>query len=65
MRNSRLAVLLLAVLALVIAGLMVETYWDCRLLKGGSLKECAPGRPGPTGLGSFSDLNSRYLPYRG
>ena len=46
MTNTRVAVLLLAVLALVIAGLMVETYWDCRLLKGGSLKECMP----PTGL---------------
>jgi hypothetical protein len=43
MTNSRVAVLLLAVLALAIAGLMVETYWDCRLLKGGTLKKCMPG----------------------
>jgi hypothetical protein len=43
MTNSRVAILLLAVLALAIADIMVETYWDCRLLKGGSLKKCMPG----------------------
>jgi hypothetical protein len=42
-KNSVIALLLLAALAVVCAGLMVETYWDCRLLKGGSLKKCMPG----------------------
>jgi hypothetical protein len=50
MNNSRMAALFLAVLALLIAGLMVEAYWDCRLLNNGSMKDCMPGRPGPTGL---------------
>jgi hypothetical protein len=50
MTNSRLAALILILLALVIAGIMVETYWDCRLLKGASLKACMPGQPGPIGI---------------
>ncbi|MDF0495185.1 MULTISPECIES: hypothetical protein [Bradyrhizobium] len=50
MSNSRVATLVLAVIALLIAGMMVEFYWDCRLLKGGTMKDCMPGRPGPTGL---------------
>jgi hypothetical protein len=49
MTNSRVAGLILVLLALVIAGIMVETYWDCRLLKGGSLKDM-PGQPGPIGI---------------
>ncbi len=42
MSNQRLAAILLAVLALVIAGIMVETYWDCRLHRGHSMRECMP-----------------------
>ena len=40
--DSRFALLLLAVLAIVIAGIMVETYWDCRLRRGLSMRECIP-----------------------
>ena len=50
MTNSRLAILILIVMAIAIAGIMVETYWDCRLLKGGSLKECMPPHPAPVGV---------------
>ena len=42
MREDRFAILCLAVIALLITGVMVETYWDCRLLKGGSMRECLP-----------------------
>ena len=42
MSNSRLAVLVLSVIALLVAGLMVEAYWDCRLLKHHSMNECLP-----------------------
>jgi hypothetical protein len=41
---SRTAALFPAVLALLIAGLMVETYWDCRS-KGRAMRACVP----PTG----------------
>jgi FtsZ-interacting cell division protein ZipA len=50
MTNSRLAILILIVMAIAMAGIMVETYWDCRLLKGGSFKECVPPHPAPIGL---------------
>ena len=50
MTNSRLAILLLIILALAIGGIMVETYWDCRLSKGRSFSECVPPHPGPTGI---------------
>jgi hypothetical protein len=46
MSNSRIAAILLAVLALVLAGLMVEFYWDCRLLKHGTMQECLPSGAG-------------------
>jgi hypothetical protein len=39
MSNSRIAALLLSIIALLVTGLMVETYWDCRL-RGHSMKEC-------------------------
>jgi hypothetical protein len=42
MNDRRVAILCLAVLAFLIAGLMVETYWDCRLLKGGTMQSCLP-----------------------
>jgi FtsZ-interacting cell division protein ZipA len=50
MANNRLAILILIVIAIAVAGIMVETYWDCRLLKGGSFKECVPPHPAPIGL---------------
>jgi hypothetical protein len=50
--DNRFALLLLAVLAIVIAGITVETYWDCRLHRGLSMRECIPpiGSANPTGI---------------
>jgi hypothetical protein len=50
--DNRIALLLLAVLAIVIAGIMVETYWDCRLHRGLSMRECIPplGGAGTVGI---------------
>jgi cell division protein FtsL len=39
MTNSRVAVLLLAVLALMITGIMVETYWDRETIAGRHTQE--------------------------
>ena len=49
--DNRFALLLLAVLAIVIA-VMVETYWDCRLHRGLSMRECIPpiGSAGTVGI---------------
>ena len=49
--DNRFALLLLAVLAIVIAGLMVETYWDCRLRRGLSMLECIPPLGGVSTVG--------------
>ena len=38
----RAAIFILAVLALLIVGIMVETYWDCRTQKHGSMRDCLP-----------------------
>ena len=38
--DNSLAVFCLIVLALLIAGIMVEKFWDCRLNKGGSEWAC-------------------------
>jgi hypothetical protein len=52
MKNeARIAVILLAALALVIAGVMVETYWECRA-KVGSYNQCVP----PIGGATFTDV---------
>ena len=52
MVNGRLAAFFLVVLALVIAGIMVETYWDCRL-KRRLMNECIPGSGPPvSGVGT-------------
>ena len=48
--DNRFALLLLAVLAIVIAGIMVETYWDCRLHRGLSMRECIPPIGDATGI---------------
>lgn len=50
--DNRFALLLLAVLAIVIAGVMVETYWDCRLHRRLSMRECIPpiGSAGTVGI---------------
>jgi hypothetical protein len=50
--ENRFALLLLAVLAIVIAGIMIETYWDCRLHRLLSMRECIPpiGGANPTGI---------------
>jgi hypothetical protein len=42
--DNRLALVCLVVIAVLIAGIMVETYWDCRLLQRGSITECMPPR---------------------
>jgi hypothetical protein len=39
--DSRTAALFRAVLALLVAGLRVETYWDCRT-KGRAMRACVP-----------------------
>ena len=39
-KDSRLAVVCLIVLAIVLAGIMVEKFWDCRLTKGLSQADC-------------------------
>jgi hypothetical protein len=38
--DQRLAVFCLVVLAILIAGIMVEKFWDCRLTKGLSESDC-------------------------
>ena len=50
--ENRFALLLLVGLAIVIAGIMVETYWDCRLHRRLSMRECIPpiGGGNPTGI---------------
>lgn len=40
--NNRLAVIYLAALALLIFGLMVENYWDCRRLGDRAMEQCGP-----------------------
>jgi len=50
LNNSRIAALFLIAIALLVVSMMLESYWDCRLLKRGSETECMPGHPGPTGL---------------
>jgi hypothetical protein len=42
MKQNTVALLLLALIGILIAGLMVETYWDCRLTKKMSMRECLP-----------------------
>jgi hypothetical protein len=42
--DSRIAAFCLVVIAVLIAGIMVETYWDCRLLRNGSVAQCVPPR---------------------
>jgi hypothetical protein len=39
--DGRAAALFRAVLALLVAGLRVETYWDCRT-KGRAMRTCVP-----------------------
>jgi hypothetical protein len=38
--DSRLAVFCLVCFAILIAGIMVEKFWDCRLTKGLTESEC-------------------------
>jgi hypothetical protein len=38
--DQRVAVFCLVVLAVLIAGIMVEKFWDCRLTKGLSESAC-------------------------
>jgi hypothetical protein len=42
-KESRLALFCLAVIVFLLAGFMVEAYWDCRLIKLASRPECMPG----------------------
>lgn len=51
MSHQRLAAILLAIIALAMAGIMVETYWDCRLRGRHSMNECLPGIGGSPGSG--------------
>ena len=50
--ENRVALLLLVGLAIVIAGIMVETYWNCRLHHRLSMRECIPpiGGVGTAGI---------------
>jgi hypothetical protein len=52
MKNeNRFALFCLVAIAVVIAGFMVETYWNCRLIKLASERECMPGSGPAAGLG--------------
>lgn len=42
--ENRLAIFCLVLLTILIAGILVETFWDCRL-KGRSEGECLQGSP--------------------
>ena len=52
--ENRFALLLLVGLAIVIAGIMVETYWDCRLHRRLSMRECIP----PIGGGNLTGITT-------
>jgi hypothetical protein len=53
--DNSLTVFCLVALALLVFGLTVENYWDCRLLKHRSMKQCEPLFVGKWG-------GARYLP---
>jgi hypothetical protein len=40
--NSRLAVIILSFIALLVAGLAVQNYWDCQLVRHYAAKDCVP-----------------------
>jgi hypothetical protein len=42
LNNSGLAVLILLAIAVVVAGLTVENYWDCQLIRHYAAKDCLP-----------------------
>jgi hypothetical protein len=41
--ENRFALFCLVVIAFLLAGFMVETYWNCRLIKLASQRKCMPG----------------------
>jgi len=41
-KENRFALFCLGVIAFLLAGFMVETYWDCRLVRLASGPECMP-----------------------
>jgi hypothetical protein len=48
--DNRLAVFCLVALALLVFGLTIENYWNCRLLGHYTMKQCEPrfvGKQGP------------------
>jgi hypothetical protein len=50
-KESRIALFCLVVIALILAGFMVEAYWNCRLVKLASKRECMPGSGPAAGPG--------------
>jgi hypothetical protein len=50
--ESIIAAVVLAAIALLVAGYMVETYWDCRLMQHKSYRDCVP----PTGRGGIGGI---------
>jgi len=40
MSNNLLAAVALSLIALLVTGLLAETYWDCRLVRHYTTKEC-------------------------
>jgi hypothetical protein len=59
--NNRLAVFCLAALALLIFGLMVENYWDCRRVGDRTEEQCGPLQVRKWGMGH---LPVQILPQR-
>jgi hypothetical protein len=50
-KENRFALFCFVVIAFLLAGFMVETYWNCRLIKLTSQRECMPGSGPGAGLG--------------
>lgn len=49
--DNRFAVFCMVALALLVLGLTVENYWNCRLLEGRSMTQCEPHFVGKWGAG--------------
>ena len=50
-KENRFALFCFVVIAFLLAGYMVETYWNCRLIKLASGRECMPGSGPSVGTG--------------
>jgi hypothetical protein len=51
--DNRLAVFCLIAFALLVFGLIVENYWNCRLLRHQTMKQCEPLIGGKWGPGLY------------